>query len=207
MESKGEFKDSERWAVPRAEVKGFAEMKGTDKSEDKGDSKSERQKPLSSSLSSSSQKPESIRKRKKHWSVDSEDGALVARATNFVYRRIIAPPEEGGLKNFFEENCMLFEDDDNCGQSGELRLETMDLFKQYERNIEVILNEFAEKEKLDSVGLMTRLRSASEHIPQAEKSIQMLLAATEFPKFVRLMKIKVKEIRKKEEAMKFTSIR
>ena len=83
----------------------------------------------------------------------------------------------------------------------------MDLFKQYERNIEVILNEFAEKEKLDSVGLMTRLRSASEHIPQAEKSIQMLLAATEFPKFVRLMKIKVKEIRKKEEAMKFTSIR
>ena len=35
------------------------------------------------------------------------DGVL-KRATAFVYRRIISPREEGGMKGFFDDNCTLF---------------------------------------------------------------------------------------------------
>jgi hypothetical protein len=51
------------------------------------------------------------------------DGVL-KRATAFIYRRIIAPREEGGMKGFFEDNCGLFK---GINKADEQSLEFMPL--------------------------------------------------------------------------------
>lgn len=133
----------------------------------------------------------------KHWSTTPK-GSLVARATTHVYHLITASEGEGGCKEFFEKHCLLFERDDNSAD--ELRLETMDVFKQYENRLETILEDFAASEHCTPTELMARIRDASDEIPQAEKNVQMLLAATEFKKFARLMRMKAKALRKAESA-------
>jgi len=132
-----------------------------------------------------------------HWSVTPE-GAIVARATAYVYRHVVASAEEGGCKEFFEEHCLKFEKDEDSPD--EICIEAMDIFKEYEAKMETILTSFARLEKLDFADCMEKVRVAADIIPQAEKSVQLLLAATGFPKFVRLMRMKAKAIRKTEAA-------
>jgi hypothetical protein len=76
----------------------------------------------------------------------------------------------------------------------------MEIFKEYEGKMENILLAFAAEEKCEAHELMRRLRGAADAIPQAEKNIQILLAATEFNKFARLMRMKAKVFRKAEAA-------
>jgi hypothetical protein len=94
------------------------------------------------------------KKKEKHWST-TEKGAIVARATSFLHRRIIAPFEEGGLKEFFEKHCLQFEGED-------FNMETWEIFGVYELKIETILNEFMRQEGIfDASQLMQMLREAS----------------------------------------------
>ncbi len=63
-----------------------------------------------SSTTTSDQSPLSLSAEDKvHWST-TEKGALVARATAHVYRIIIAPHGQGGMKDLIENNCHLFLD-------------------------------------------------------------------------------------------------
>jgi len=143
-----------------------------------------------------------IKTSSKHWSTTPE-GRLVARATAFVYRSIVASKEENGcgLKEFFEEHCLIFEkaEDSSMGVD-EMKLETWSLYKEYEGRIEKILSTFAAGEGCEPPQLMSLIRNAADSIPQAEKSVQTLLAATEFRKFVRLMRMKAAAFRKDEAA-------
>ena len=127
----------------------------------------------------------------------------MARATAFVYRSIVVTKEENGcgLKEFFEEHCLVFEktEDGDTGDD-EMKLETWTLYKEYERRIEKILSAFAAEEGCEAAQLMSIIREAADSMPQAEKSVQTLLAATEFRKFVRLMRMKAAAFHKEEAA-------
>lgn len=130
-----------------------------------------------------------------HWST-TEDGSLVARANMFVHRKIIAPAEKGGLLEYFEKHCYSFEniDVDNAADS-KYSLEHYSLFQEYEAKIEELLSEFAEDEKCDPARLMRSCRNAAQLSKQADKAVQLLVASASFPKFVKLMRSKAKEMR------------
>mmetsp|Transcript_2745 Transcript_2745/g.4126 ORF Transcript_2745/g.4126 Transcript_2745/m.4126 type:complete len:219 (+) Transcript_2745:37-693(+) len=128
-----------------------------------------------------------------HWST-TENGALMARATSFIYRKIIASELEGGLKNFFEENCQIF-----LNSEGEQQLDYMDLYRDYERHIDRFLDEFAKHEELTAVEVSHRLQDAVQGNRAAAKNLEMLLAASEYSKFVSMMRRKAREIQKQKD--------
>jgi hypothetical protein len=61
------------------------------------------------------------------------------------------------------------------------------------------LEEFSQVEKCETTKLMQSCRLAAEANKQADKAVQVLLASASFPKFVKLMKSKAKEMREKED--------
>ena len=50
-----------------------------------------------------------------HWST-TEDGACVSRGMNFVFKAMITPGEEGGLKTWIDSKCMEFREYDEGGE-------------------------------------------------------------------------------------------
>jgi len=90
-----------------------------------------------------------------HWTT-SELGSLISRATAHVYRMIIAPHSEGGLKDFFHDNCHLHNQEisnflasltsenetnlDNHHQQINNIITT--LYDKYQNHINIILSDF-----------------------------------------------------------------
>lgn len=117
---------------------------------------------------------------------DGSEGML-KRATAFIYRKIIAPKDEGGMREFFEDNCAVFAgtkgDDDH-------KLEYIPLYRQYEQLIDKALADFAKEEGFDNEELAQIVRNAMAANPtgSAEKSVRMLVAAGDYKKFVKMMR-------------------
>jgi hypothetical protein len=131
--------------------------------------------------------------RSAHWST-TPDGALLARATNTVYKKLISPSTEGGLKEFFENNCHKF-----VGLAdGEFVLEHMDLYQMYEKSLERILDDFAQTEKISYADLISKLSSITQEFAGAERYFSLMLSAADFKKFTALMISKAKEAAAKE---------
>lgn len=133
---------------------------------------------------------------KKHWST-TEDGALVARATAHVYRAIVASQTQGGMQDFLLEKCDLFKD-----LSGEQSLECTVAFQKYEKHIDASLDEFASSEGKTCVEVLNAAERICTSHKMAAKNLQMLLAATGYDKFSKMMnrKYEEKEAKKNEEA-------
>ena len=130
-----------------------------------------------------------------HWSTTA-DGALLARATNSVFKKLISSSKDGGLKEFFEVNCHKF-----VGLTdGEFMLEHMELFKTYEKSLERILSDFAQTEMISYTELVSKLSSITQEFVGAERYLSLLLSAADFKKFTALMISKAKEAAAKETA-------
>ena len=133
---------------------------------------------------------------------------LLKLATAHLYRKIVAPREEGGFRDFFDQNAGVFDSAD------EHKLEYMALYREYEKMVDAALDEFAKEHCGDGDGKI-KLHSAIRDAVEAErpdtaapkspkggveKSVDMLLAAADYKKFVRLMRQRAAEQRKREAA-------
>ena len=149
---------------------------------------------------------ESSEKNKKIHFAGTPEGSFLARLNAHVYRKIIASKKEGGLKEWFEDNCDSFHWDNanlliSSGEA-DYTLEQYDLFKVYEKELDTALNEFCEKERIEKKDMMQRVHSAIDRFgEEAEKLMEMTLAASDFRKFIKLMRIKWKVKQKKLKAL------
>mmetsp|Transcript_49030 Transcript_49030/g.111221 ORF Transcript_49030/g.111221 Transcript_49030/m.111221 type:complete len:227 (+) Transcript_49030:61-741(+) len=137
---------------------------------------------------------------------------VLKRATVFVYRRIIAPAEEGGMRDFFVENCPLFK---GIKKADEQSLEFMPLYREYETLVDVALADFAVSEGLGGstggdgasshsqeeirarasaeLGALLQEATGAGATTSANRSLSMLAAAGDYTKFVSMMATKARE--------------
>ena len=118
----------------------------------------------------------------------SDDQKLLHRAVGHLYSKIIQPEEEGGWSEWFEMNCKEFDvskrDGSQVGRTNKLIYS--ELHREYEQMVESALSEFVKKEGIDDAqDLYMRIYSAQEEM---ESTVNLLLAAADFKKFVSLMK-------------------
>ena len=118
----------------------------------------------------------------------SDDQKLLHRAVGYLYSKIIQPEEEGGWKEWFDKNCVEFDvakkDTTQVGRSHKLIYSQ--LHKEYEVMVESALCEFVKKEGInDAQDLYMRIYNAQEEM---ESTVNLLLAAADYKKFVSLMK-------------------
>jgi hypothetical protein len=118
----------------------------------------------------------------------SEDQKLLHRAVGFVYSKIIQPEEEGGWSGWFERNCGEFDvaarDGSQVGRTN--KLVYSELHREYEGMVERALAEFVEEEGIDDAqDLYMRIYGAQEEMAD---TVNLLLAAADYKKFVSLMK-------------------
>ena len=124
--------------------------------------------------------------------IRSENDRLLQRAVSHVYRVIIAPAEEGGLKEWFHDNCLVFDD------RAEHKMAYTALFQEYERKMEAALQDFAKAEGLQLHQVYESFSQGKEEDQETDKTVQLLLAATDYPKFVKIMRRRARARRKKE---------
>jgi hypothetical protein len=123
---------------------------------------------------------------------DGPDGVL-KRATTFLYRRIIAPAEEGGMRTFFEKNCAPFK---GVKKADEQNVEWMALYREYEAMIDRALLDFAATENVDPGELEELVkRAVAGGRTSVNKSLALLVAAGDYSKFVSLMAQKAKDVK------------
>ena len=118
----------------------------------------------------------------------SDDQKLLHRAVGHVYSKIIQPEEEGGWSGWFERNCKEFDvekrDRSQVGRTHKLVYTR--LHREYEGMVESALAEFVSKEGIDnSQDLYMRIYNAQEEMAD---TVNLLLAAADYKKFVGLMK-------------------
>ena len=114
------------------------------------------------------------------------------RAIAFVYSKIICCASEGGLKEFFEENCAVFHD---WSMESEQLLIFTTLFGEFETRMEKILEDFAETENMTPAEISEMLASISEGTDsKAAKGVQQLLRGIDYKKFCTVMRTKASEI-------------
>lgn len=127
-----------------------------------------------------------------HWSTTG-DGKIVAGATAFVNRKIIAPAEEGGYKNWFEAHCHHFIGYDSLS-STEHKLEYTELYETFQEKMESALEEYCTKENIDATEILQRVGDADAMSIKAGKVVQSLLNTFSYKKFCTLMRNKAKQI-------------
>ena len=118
----------------------------------------------------------------------SDDQKLLHRAVGHLYSKIIQPEEEGGWKEWFEKHCVEFDvakkDKTQVGRSHKLIYSK--LHKEYECMVENALCEFVKEEGIDDAQeLYKRIYNAQEEM---ESTVNLLLAAADYKKFVNLMR-------------------
>ena len=118
----------------------------------------------------------------------SNDQKLLHRAVGHLYSKIIQPEEEGGWSGWFERNCVEFDvvkrDGSQVGRTNKLVYTR--LHREYEGMVETALAEFISKEGIDDAqDLYSRIYNAQEEMAD---TVELLLAAADFKKFVGLMK-------------------
>ena len=124
----------------------------------------------------------------------TQDQQLLHRAVGHLYSKIIQPKEENGWLEWFEGNCMKFE----VKKKSEHGLIYTELHKEYESMVETALIEFIAKEGIkDQDELYTRIFRATKE-KKYEATVNLLLAAADYKKFVALMKRKKRQLLKKQ---------
>ena len=114
------------------------------------------------------------------------DQQLLHRAVGHLYSKIIQPREEGGWSEWFQEHCVIFD----VKKKSEHNLAYTELHKQYEVMVETALVEFTKQEGIDDFQEMyMRILSAIDD-KKFESTVNLLLAAADYKKFVALMKRK-----------------
>jgi hypothetical protein len=114
------------------------------------------------------------------------------RAIAFVYRKIIAPAAEGGLKEFICENCSHFAD---WTPEGEQQLLFTQLYAAFEEKMENLLDEFALSEGMEPGEIAAIVADiADSNDARAVKCVQTLLRGTDYRKFCSIMKSKASEL-------------
>lgn len=131
----------------------------------------------------------------------TQDQQLLHRAVGHLYSKIIQPKEENGWLEWFEGNCMKFE----VKKRSEHGLIYTELHKEYESMVETALIEFIAKEGIkDQDELYTRIFRATKE-KKYEATVNLLLAAADYKKFVALMKRKKRQLLKKQVQKKPSS--
>jgi len=124
----------------------------------------------------------------------TQDQQLLHRAVGHLYSKIIQPKEENGWLEWFEGNCMKFD----VKKRSEHGLIYTELHKEYESMVETALIEFTAKEGIkDQDELYTRIFRATKE-KKYEATVNLLLAAADYKKFVALMKRKKRQLLKKQ---------
>ena len=120
-----------------------------------------------------------------HWT-QSEDGACVSRAMSHVFKAMITPEEEGGLKTWIDSNCSVFK---AFEEDGEQRLVFMELFSEFEKLLATLLDAFAHSEGEDWSVLARRIEAVVQSDNKmATKGALRLLNGLEYKKFCVIMK-------------------
>lgn len=127
-----------------------------------------------------------------HWSTTG-DGKIVAGATAFVNRKIIAPEEEGGYKHWFEAHCHHFRGYGSLN-STEHKLEYTELYETFQEKMESALEEYCTEENIDAAEVLQRVGDADANSIKAGKVVQSLLNTFSYKKFCTLMKNKAKQM-------------
>jgi hypothetical protein len=130
--------------------------------------------------------------QQQHWS-QHPDGALLARAVAFVFRKIISPEEEGGCKEFLEKNCSIF---DSWTEESEQKIEFTQLFFEFEQKMERVLEDLAEIENLEPSEIVRRIGNVQEGgiNAAASKQVKRLLSGVDYKKFCCIMRNKARDL-------------
>ena len=120
----------------------------------------------------------------------TKDQQLLHRAVGHLYSKIIQPSEEGGWSEWFQEHCIKFD----VKKKSEHALGYTELHKQFEAMVESALVEFTAQEGIeDAQDLYTRILNAKDD-KKFESTVNLLLAAASYKKFVALMKRKHRQL-------------
>ena len=128
----------------------------------------------------------------------TKDQQLLHRAVGHLYSKIIQPKEEGGWSEWFLQHCVKFD----TKKKSEHGLQYTELHKEYELMVETALVEFTAQEGIDDAqDLYERILHAKDD-KKFESTVNLLLAAADYKKFVNLMKRKHRKIIKEEDNRK-----
>ena len=126
----------------------------------------------------------------------TDEQQLLHRAVGHVYSKIIQPAEEGGFADWFNLHCVKF----NTAKHSEHSLEYTALHREYEHMVEKALVEFTSQEGIsDHQDLYMRILRAKDD-KRFESTVNLLLAAADYKKFVSLMKRKHRMLQKQRAA-------
>ena len=114
--------------------------------------------------------------------LSSENDKLLQRAVSHLYSALIKPEDEGGIKEWMQSNCEIFDD------GPELKLVYTTVFKEYEGLMEEALQRFAVNEGLTVLQLYDRFSRGKQENDATEKNMEMLLKPTCFPFFLKIMR-------------------
>ena len=126
-----------------------------------------------------------------HWT-QTPNGAMLARATSFVFSTIISPESEGGCKEFLEANCAIFAD---WTEDSEQLLQYSVLFSQFEARMERALEDFAEKEGEAPQEIVCRIASIADgDDSRAAQQVRRLLGGVDYRRFCGIMKTRAADL-------------
>ena len=114
-----------------------------------------------------------------HWS-QTPSGALLSRAISFMFSKIISTAKDGGMKEWIEEHCGIF---DGWAMEAEQRLEYSQLFSEFERKMEQVLEEFALSEGRTAADISRSIAEVAEGSDsRAARSVRTLLSGLDYKK-------------------------
>lgn len=175
IEGKGAEASDERRGVGAGEKEVYSEGKSAGATSKAGESQP---RDYSSKVSHA---PKVTRSRKPL----SDDEKLLHRAVSHIYTKLIKPSAEDGWGDWFKTHCIKFD----VRKGAEHSLEYTQLHKELEAMIESELATFAEKEGLDrGFDLYSKFLSVKEDNPRMAATINLLLAAADYKKFVAMMR-------------------
>jgi len=141
--------------------------------------------------------------RKQHGEERKQNGeywegaeGLLRRATAHVYRSIISPAAEGGLKEFLDDNCEAFA---GSKKGDEHSPRHWDLYRAFEAHVGAAIEDFVDKEFPDD--RQERVRQVQDALrrgcdaPDTKTSaaVAMLVAAADFHKFCAIMRQRARD--------------
>jgi hypothetical protein len=116
------------------------------------------------------------------------DSPIVREVVSFVYNTLRTE-----LDNFFDKHVGVFD-----VSNEEHKLEYTTIYQEYEALLEEHLREFSNTKGYESPQeFYQALAKACNKSERATKMVQMLLAATDYHKFVALMRLKAKDLERK----------
>jgi len=126
-----------------------------------------------------------------HWSL-TPGGAMLSRALSFVFGKIIAPANAGGMKEWIAEHCGMFA---AWSMEAEQRLEYSQLFAEFEGRMSAVLEDFARSEGRTAADIASSLAQLAEGSDgRAARSVQTLLRGLDYRKFCQVMRDRARDL-------------